>query len=108
MSRWAKIGLVVAGYVAAIAAGAGAGWLYDVRMSELPYDTSGGMYAGGQLLASLGAFFVVSLVPTVLALWFLRRHHGFWNTVAIVSVGFALSGLVSALMPRWSAAHAAP
>jgi hypothetical protein len=99
MNRWAKVGLVLAGYVAAIAAAALAAWVYDVRVSALPYDTSGGMYAGGQLLTSLGAFFVVALVPTVLALWFLRGHHGFWNTVAVVAIGFALAGLAAVLIP---------
>ena len=39
--RLAKVGLVIAGYVAAIAAGVVAAWLYDVRVAALPYDTSG-------------------------------------------------------------------
>ena len=99
MSRWAKVGLVIAGYVAAIVAGVVAGWLYDVRVSALPYDTSGGMYAGGQILQSLAAFLGVSLVPTLLALWFMRRNKGFWNAVAVASLAFAGVGLLAVLTP---------
>lgn len=100
MSRFAKVGVVVAGYFAAIVAGAVAARLYDVRVAALPYDTSGGMYAGGQLMYSLAAFLVVSLVPTLLALWFLRRHEKFWNAVAVASLAFAVAGLLAVLMPR--------
>ena len=49
-------------------AGAVAGWLYDVWAAAQPYDTSGGMCAGGQLLTALGALLVAALPPTLLAL----------------------------------------
>jgi hypothetical protein len=98
VNRWAKITLVIGGYVAAVVAGGVAAWAYDVHTRSLPYDTSGGMYAGGELMASLAAFAIVALVPTSMALWFLRRHTGFWNAVAILSVGFASVGLVAVLV----------
>ena len=91
MSRLKKVGLVIGGYVTAIVAGDVAGRLYDARMAALPYDTSGGMYAGGQMMSMLGAFLIVSLVPTLLGLWFLRRHEGFWNAVAVTSLVFVHS-----------------
>lgn len=97
MGRSAKIMTVVAGYIAALLAAVVAAWAYDVRVGKLPYDTSGGMYAGGQLMTSAAVFLLVALAPTVLALWFLRRHTGFWNGVAIVSVVFAGTGLVAVL-----------
>jgi hypothetical protein len=99
MGRSAKVTAVIAGYVLAVTAGFVAGWIYDVRVSSLPYDTSGGMYAGGQMLTSLAAFLVVALVPTLLGLWLLRRHTGFWNGVAIISLAFAVAGLMAVLMP---------
>jgi len=99
MSRWAKLGLVLGGYTLAFVAGGVAAWRYDVRVSSLPYDTSGGMYAGGQMLASLGAFVVVSLVPTFLALWFMRGHPRFWKAVAVASLAFAGAGLLAVLSP---------
>ena len=62
MSRWMKVALVCAGYLLAVVAGCVASYLYDARVSALPYDTSGGMYAGGQLLSGLAAFLVVALI----------------------------------------------
>ena len=94
MGRGKKIG-IVAGYVAALAAGAAAGWMYDWRMSRMPYDTSGGMYAGGEALTSLAAFLCVALVPTLLALWWMRRNRTFWNLTAAASIAFASVGVIA-------------
>jgi hypothetical protein len=99
MTRAAKIAVVLAGYAAAIGAAAIAAWAYDKRVASLPYDTSGGMYAGGQMMCSVAAFLCVALVPTLLALWFLRGHEGFWNVVAVASLAFAAVGLLAVLMP---------
>jgi len=99
MSARAQIAAVVAGYGIAIAAGVVAAWMYDARVAALPYDTSGGMYAGGEMMSSLGAFLVVSLLPTLLALWFLRNNEKFWNAIAVAAVAFACAGLVAVLMP---------
>jgi hypothetical protein len=99
MSRWAKVGIVLGGYVAAFIASIVAGWLYNWRVSKLPYDTSGGMYAGGEMIQSLAAFFLVALVPTVLALWFLRGNDRFWNTVAGAALVFAVVGLFAVVSP---------
>lgn len=101
MSRMSKLGLVLAGYAAAILAGIVAAKVYDARVSALPYDTSGGMYAGGQALTSLAAFLVVSLAPTLLALWFMRRNERFWGAVSIAALAFAGAGLLAVLMPIW-------
>jgi hypothetical protein len=73
VSRWAKIAVVLAGYAAAIAA--------------------------GEMITSLAVFLAVSLVPTLLALWFLRNNYKFWNAVAILSLAFALVGLIAVLLP---------
>lgn len=89
---------VAAGYALAFAAAWTAGWMYDVRMAAMPYDTSGGMYAFGQMLASLGVFFVAALPPTALALWLLRRNAVFWLVVAAGSLAFALVGLAGSLL----------
>jgi hypothetical protein len=99
VNRWTKAGIVVAGYVLAIVAGGVAGHLYNVRVAALPYDTSGGMYAGGEMMAELGTFLVAALVPTLLLLWFVRPHAGFWRGVAVASLGFAGVGLVAVLLP---------
>ena len=99
MSRVAKVGFVVAGYVAALAASGVAGWCYDRWAASQPYDTSGGMYAGGQLITVLAVLLVSSLPPTLLALWWLRGHEGFWKAMAAMSLAFAGAGLLAVLSP---------
>ena len=95
MGRAARIAVVVAGYAAAIGAAAIAAWAYNWRVAAFPYDTSGGMYAGGEMMCSLAAFLCVALVPTLLALWFLRGNEKFWNVVAVASLAFAVVGLLA-------------
>ena len=97
MGRLEKVLLVGGGYATAIVAWIVGAWLYNVRVSALPYDTSGGMYAFGELTSSLAAFLVVALPTTALWLWFLRGNHGFWNVVGIACVAFAASGLLAVL-----------
>jgi hypothetical protein len=99
VGRLTKLGIVMSGYAVAVLAAIGAGWLYDLRMAAMPYDTSGGMYAGGQMLTSLAVFLVVALVPTLIGLWFMRTDPKFWNSVAIIALGFAVAGLVAVLLP---------
>lgn len=99
MTRAAKAAIVCGGYLLAFVAAGMAGWLYNVETAKLPYDTSGGMYAGGELLTSLAAFLLVALVPTVMGLWFLRRHRGLWQAIAIGALGFAGAGLLAVLVP---------
>src|SRR5262245_11508419 len=99
MGRLGRAGMVIAGYLAAVAAAAVAAWLYDVRATALPYDTSGGMYAAGQALQSIAVFLLVALAPTAYGLWLLRRHAGFWNGVAVASLVFAAAGLIAVLAP---------
>lgn len=98
MSRTGKIGLVCAGYALALVAGGVAGHLYNVKVSKLPYDTSGGMYAGGELMSELAAFLVVALAPTLVALWFLRGNRRLWQAIALSSLAFAAVGLLAVLM----------
>ena len=52
MSHLAKVGLVIAGYVAAVVAGVGAAWLYNAWAAAQPYNTSGGMYAAGEAMST--------------------------------------------------------
>jgi hypothetical protein len=97
LTRRARVALVAGGYALALVAGAAAGWLYDVWAAAQPYDTSGGMYAGGQLLTALGAFGIAALPPTLLLLWFLRASPIAWLVIASGSLGFAVVGLAAVL-----------
>lgn len=103
MGRATKWSIVIGGYAAAVAAGAVAAWWYDARMAAMPYDTSGGMYAAGESMASLGAFLVVATIPTLFGLWFVRKRAKLWNVVAIAALAFAvigLAGVVTMLFTR--------
>lgn len=107
MNGWAKTGLVVGGYAAAVVAGYAASWSHDRWLSAQPYDTSGGMYAAGVAMTGLGAFLIVALVPTLMALWFLRRNKIVWNVIALLALGFAVVGLlgVAVMMGTRSTPH---
>jgi hypothetical protein len=95
-----RVVAVLAGYAAAIVAALLAGWADDLRVRALGVDSSGGMFAGGEMLASLGAFVLVALVPTALALWWLRGHRVLWSGVAAFAIAFAGAGLLALLAPR--------
>jgi len=97
VGRAQQIALVVAGYGAALGAAIVAAHLYNAWVAALPYDTSGGMYAAGEAMSSLGAFLVVAVVPTLLALWFIRGNEKAWNGIAIASLAFAAFGLIAVL-----------
>ena len=97
VGRSQQVAVVVAGYAAAFGAAIVAAHLYNARVAALPYDTSGGMYAAGETMSSLGAFLVVAAAPTLLALWFLRANEKVWNGVAIASLAFAAAGLLAVL-----------
>jgi hypothetical protein len=97
MNRWVRLGIVGGGYAAAGVLAFLAGWVNDRRLAALPYDTSGGMYAGGQMILQLGVFLLVALAPTALALWWLRNHRGLWTVVAAGALSFALAGLLAVM-----------
>lgn len=108
MSRAKKIGLVLGGYGLAVMVSALTTWAYEMRLAALPYDTSGGMYAGGSLIASLAVFLMAALFPTLLALWFLRSHPRVWQGIAVACLAFAAAGLAVVLLPlfaRWEPAN---
>ena len=94
-----KAAVVCAGYLFACLAGFVASYMYNARMSRMPYDTSGGMYAFGEAMSGFSVFLLVALIPTLLALWFLRRNTTLWLSIAIASLGFAIAGLIAVLMP---------
>jgi len=89
--------LVGGGYAGGLVAALAAGWLYDWRMSKMPYDTSGGMYAGGEMLTSIAVFLAVALLPTLLGLWYLRTNHRAWRLLESAALVFAAVGLVASL-----------
>ena len=73
MSRLAKFGLVIGGYVAACLVAIGAVYVYEIFTQNAAAQASAGMYAFGDFVLLVGIFGVLALFPTGLALYFLLR-----------------------------------
>jgi hypothetical protein len=99
VSRWKKLALVLAGYALAFAASILAVAIYDLRFSPADNQAMGGMIAGGEMMLGGAVFGFVSVVPTGLALWFLRGSRRFWSAFAAAGLAFAIAGLAAVLMP---------
>jgi len=97
MSRWVMWAMVLGGYVLALVASIIAVAIYDRRFSPADNQAMGGMIAGGEMIYGTGVFVLASLVPTGLALWFVRRHRPTWSVFSIVCLAFALVGLAAVL-----------
>ncbi len=73
MSRLAKMGSVVGGYVAACLIASGIVYVREIFTQDTAAQASSGMYAFGDLLLFIGMFGIAALVPTGLAVYFLLR-----------------------------------
>jgi hypothetical protein len=98
MSRRYKFVVVFAGYAAALLVACGACYLVTLARNHMSQDASGGMQAFGDLLLFIGLFGVLALVPTTLALYFLRASGKFWTVFSIASLALAATGPVAAIM----------
>jgi len=73
MSRLAKVGLVIGGYVAACLIASGVVYVWELFTQGSIAQASSGMYAFGDLMLFIGVFGVLALIPTGLAVYFLSR-----------------------------------
>jgi len=93
MKTTTKVGLVVAGYVAAILVAVAAVAIHVVLTSGP--DSQGGMYAFGDCLLFLAVFGVSAVPPTCAMFYFLRSHRSFWRPLSITALVIAATGLVA-------------
>jgi len=93
MKTTTKIGLVVAGYVAAFLVAVAVVAIH-VALTSGP-DSQGGMYAFGDGLLFLAVFGVSAVPPTCAMLYFLRSHRSFWRPLSITALVIAATGLVA-------------
>ena len=86
MKALVKVGVVLAGYVAAVLAASAAVAVRVANTSGPDADASAGMYAFGDGLLFIAVFSAVALFPTGLALWFLRPYRWFWVVLSVDGV----------------------
>lgn len=73
MKRFAKISLILAGYLAACLVASGAVYVNQLFYPPSAAQASAGMSAFGDFILFIGTFGVLALFPTALALYFLFR-----------------------------------
>jgi hypothetical protein len=96
MNGLVKSGIVLAGYVTAVLAANAA---VDYRLLHTQGEdaqASAGMYAFGDALLFLAVFAVVAVLPTGLALYFLRPYRLFWTALSLTALSLAATGLLAA------------
>ena len=89
----AKAGIVVGGYIAAILSAVGVVLLYINYTSGPDRDSSSGMYAFGDVLLFVAVFGIVSIIPSGVALVFLRQNRKFWIAFCLVALVVACTSL---------------
>jgi hypothetical protein len=94
----AKAGIVVAGYVAAVAVAWIALRVYIASTSGPDRQAYGGMYAFGDSLLFLGVAGVAAIPATGAALFFLRSHRGFWRFLSIGGLATAATAILAAVL----------
>jgi hypothetical protein len=100
VSRLSKVGVVLAGYAAALLVAYVVDYAanYFVTHIQKSPDASGGMAAFGDMLLFLGVFGVLALIPTALALYYLRPVVKFWSAFPAAALVVAATGPIAALM----------
>lgn len=113
MRPLAKIGLVAAGYIAALTLAIVVVMVYAAATAGSHRLTYGGMFAFGDSLLFLGVFGVTAVVRSGTALFFPRPYRTFWNVlsgialvVAATAVGASLTYLASQETPAYAFAIA--
>ena len=91
----ARAGIVAGGYAAAVLLAFGVVSVYISNTGGPDRDLYSGMYAFGDSLLFIAVFGVASIVPTGLALVFLRQSRAFWIVLSVVALVVASTGLAA-------------
>jgi hypothetical protein len=113
MNRYRRPAIVLAGYAVAFAA---ALIVVDLRLRANAGnpDAQGGMQAFGDALTFIFVFGMVALLPTALALHYLRPLQKFWRALSAGALALAATGLAAALVillskqPQWQSVMTLP
>ena len=93
-----KVAWVLGGYLACFLLAYGATAAYVACTAGPDRQASAGMYAFGDGMLFFGIFGVSSLVPTAMALFFLRPYRPFWTFLSGASLAFAALGVGSIVL----------
>lgn len=100
MNRLTQAGVVCGGYAAALLFACAAFYLRQLSQDATD-QASSGMSAFGDLLLFVGLFGFLALIPTGLALYFLRPFAPFWTVAGYVSVVLAATAIWAELTVAW-------
>jgi hypothetical protein len=89
-----KIGIVIVGYILACVAAYVATYINELATRSTDAQASQGMFAFGQSILFLLVFGGLALIPTVLAVYFLRSSEKFWNGFAVLCLAFSIAGII--------------
>ena len=95
MRAAARVGLVVAGYVAAVLVALASVAVNAATTAGPDRQASSGMSAFSDTLLFLAVFGVAAVPPTGAALFFLRPYPSFWRGLAVVAVAIATTGIAA-------------
>lgn len=93
-----KVAVVVGGYVAAFCLAVALVAIHVAFTSGPAAQASSGMYAFGDAVLFVGVFGTAALVPTAVALWFLRPYRRFWVALAALALTLALTAVAAAVV----------
>lgn len=97
MKASTKAGLVAAGYAGAFVVAAAAAAIRITLTSGPERDASSGMYAFGDLLFFLAAFFVAAVPATGGALYVLRPLPWFWRALSVTAAVLAITAAAASI-----------
>lgn len=97
--------MVVGGYLVAFALASVA---VAIRIASSGPDAQGGMHAFGDLVLFVAVFGTVGLVPTGLALVFLRPYRAFWLALAALGAVVAATGIAAVTLYTIGRTEVAP
>jgi hypothetical protein len=106
----AKVGLVAAGYVAAVLVALATVSLYIAATDTPDRQASSGMYAFGDSLLFLAVFATAAVPATGMGLFFLRPYAWFWRVLSVGALLAATTAIAAAILyvATWTAQPGTP
>ena len=98
MNAWIKAGAILAGYCLAIFVAAGVVVVHYTLTDGPEAEAESGMRAAGDAFLFIAVFGAMAVVPTVMALRFLRGSGWFWRALAGLALVVACAGIAACVV----------